>query len=390
MTVELVVLLPADQGTMVAGGAVSDEAVTLFLCGDVMLGRGVDQILPHPGDPTLRESYVRDARGYVDLAVAVNGSIPRPVDPGWPWGDALHALDEAALDVRVVNLETSVTRSDDFVPGKAVHYRMNPANIAGLSAGRPDVCVLANNHVLDFGIQGLEETLGVLTGAGLRFAGAGRNSRQAWRPAVVTLAGGRRVLVLPFGSASSGVPAWWAAGRDRPGVAFVPDLSEAWAGRIIDRVRQVKRPGDVVVASVHWGSNWGYDVSTDQIRFAHSLVDGGVDVVHGHSSHHPRPIEVYRGKLILYGCGDFIDDYEGIGGHREYRHDLRLLYFVSVRPPTGELAALRMIPMQARRMRLWHCSDRDARWLRDMLDRISRRAGVRVDLERDGALVLRR
>jgi poly-gamma-glutamate capsule biosynthesis protein CapA/YwtB (metallophosphatase superfamily) len=368
---------------------VCDEAVTLFLCGDVMLGRGIDQILPHPGDPTLRERYVRDARSYVDLAAEVNGPIHRPVDPDWPWGDALPVLDEAAPGARVVNLETSVTRSDDFAPGKAVHYRMNPANIAGLSAGRPDVCVLANNHVLDFGTKGLEETLDVLTGAGVRVAGAGRNSGQAWRPAFVTLSGGRRVLVLSFGLASSGVPARWAAGRDRPGVAFVPEPSEAWAGLIIERVRQVSRPGDVVVASVHWGSNWGYEVSTDQIRFARSLVDGGVDVVHGHSSHHPRPIEVYRGKLILYGCGDFIDDYEGITGQRAYRDDLRLLYFVSVRPPTGELATLRMIPMQARRMRLWHCSDRDSRWLREVLDRISGRFGVHVDLQPDGALALR-
>ena len=63
-----------------------DGLVTLFLCGDVMLGRGVDQILPHPGDPTLRQGYVRDARTYVGLAEAVNGPVPRPVDFSWPWG----------------------------------------------------------------------------------------------------------------------------------------------------------------------------------------------------------------------------------------------------------------------------------------------------------------
>jgi poly-gamma-glutamate synthesis protein (capsule biosynthesis protein) len=114
-----------------------------------------------------------------------------------------------------------------------------------------------------------------------------------------------------------------------------------------------------------------------------------VDVVHGHSSHHPRPIEVYRGKLILYGCGDFIDDYEGIGSHRRYRDDLRLLYLVSVRPPAGDLAWMRMIPMQARQMRLWHCTDRDSWWLRDVLERISGPAGVHVDRQPDGALALR-
>jgi poly-gamma-glutamate synthesis protein (capsule biosynthesis protein) len=376
------------------------DMVTLFLCGDVMLGRGVDQILPHPGDPVLWEQYVTDARSYVEMAESVNGPIPRPVDYSWPWGDALRVLDDAAPDVRVVNLETSVTRSDEFAPGKAVHYRMDPANLPCLAAARPDACVLANNHVLDFGRRGLEETLDSLAGAGLRAVGAGRDAEEARRPAVVALqgaversetgvpeAGGRRrVLVFSFGTESSGVPSSWAAGAARAGVDFVPELSEAAAAGIAHRVRQLKRPGDVAVASVHWGSNWGYGIPRNQVRFAHALIDGGVDVVHGHSSHHPRPLEAYRGKLILYGCGDFIDDYEGITGYEEYRDDLRLLYFVSVRPDTGELADLRMAAVRTRRMRLERASDEDSEWLRVTLDRVSRCFGVRVGLEADGML----
>ena len=148
--------------------------LTIFLCGDVMLGRGVDQVLPHPGDPLLRERHLRDARDYVRLAEATSGPVPHPAGFAWPWGDALTTIEEMAPDVRVVNLETSVTRSDRFVPGKAVHYRMNPANLPCLSAVRPDVCALANNHVLDFGSPGLEETLESLAAAGLAAAGAGR------------------------------------------------------------------------------------------------------------------------------------------------------------------------------------------------------------------------
>ena len=112
-------------------------------------------------------------------------------------------------------------------------------------------------------------------------------------------------------------------------------------------------------------------------------------MVHGHSSHHPRPIEVYRDRLILYGCGDFINDYEGIPDYEEYRDDLRLLYFVSVDADTGELVRLRMVPLQARRMRLWHASAADAGWLQGTLDRISRGFGARVDLDPDGILALR-
>ena len=80
------------------------------------------------------------------------------------------------------------------------------------------------------------------------------------------------------------------------------------------------------MVSVHWGGNWGYDVPRDQRRFAHRLLDGGVHLVHGHSSHHPRPVEVHDGKAVLYGCGDLVNDYEGIDGFEEYRGELRLVY----------------------------------------------------------------
>ncbi|HCA88678.1 MAG TPA: hypothetical protein DEQ61_26380 [Streptomyces sp.] len=353
-----------------------------------MLGRGVDQILPHPGDPALREAWVRDARSYVELAEAANGPVPRPAGFSWPWGDALRTLEEAAPDAVVVNLETSVTRSDDFAPGKAVHYRMNPENLPCLTAGRPDVCVLANNHVLDFGHRGLRETLGTLADAGLRTAGAGHDAGEALRPAVVPIEDGRRILVLSFGMPSSGIPHEWAATDDRDGVGFVAAPSDAAAARAVARVRRVKRPGDIAVVSVHWGANWGYGVSHAEAGFAHALVDGGVDIVHGHSSHHPRPPEVYRGKLILYGCGDFIDDYEGITGYEEYRDDLRPLYLASVDADTGRLRLLRIPLLQAWRLRLRHASSQDRRWQRTLLERISR-GDSRVGSEQDGTLTLR-
>jgi poly-gamma-glutamate capsule biosynthesis protein CapA/YwtB (metallophosphatase superfamily) len=265
---------------------------------------------------------------------------------------------------------------------------MSPANLPCLAAALPDACALANNHVLDFGHRGLAETLDVLAQARLPAVGAGRDEAEARRPAVVTADGGRRVLVFSLGMASSGIPASWAAAEHQAGVDFIPELSDTAAAEITDRVERLRRAGDIVIASIHWGSNWGYDICEGQIRFAHRLIDGGVDVVHGHSSHHPRPIEVYRGKLILYGCGDFIDDYEGITGYEEFRDDLRLLYFVSVEPDTGTLAGVRMVPMQARQLRLRHASREDAVWLRAVLDRVSHGFGSGVDLEPDGALVL--
>jgi len=120
---------------------------------------------------------------------------------------------------------------------------------------------------------------------------------------------------------------------------------------------------------------------------ARRLIDGGVDLIHGHSSHHPRPVEVYRGKLVVYGCGDFIDDYGGIGGYEEFRDDLRLLYLTSVVQDTGTLDALRMVRMQAARMRLRHASTADIEWLRRVLETIS--SGCRVSRQPDGVLAIR-
>jgi poly-gamma-glutamate synthesis protein (capsule biosynthesis protein) len=364
------------------------DGMMLFLCGDVMTGRGIDQILGHPGDSRLWERYVHDARDYVRLAEAVNGPIPRPVGPAWPWGEALRVLARTNPDARIINLETSITQSSSVASGKAVHYRMHPANTGCLAVARPDACVLANNHVLDFGPAGLADTLDALSEAGIPASGAGRDRSQARQPVIIPLPGGCRVVVFAGGHQSSGIPPGWAAQPHGAGVNLLPDLSARTADDIGERVAQVKRPGDVAIFSIHWGSNWGYQVPDDHIDFAHRLVDRGVDIVHGHSSHHPRPVEIYRGRLILYGTGDFINDYEGISGHEEYRDDLRLMYFPTVRPETGELARLIMVPLQTRRMQLTRSSTQDISYLCELLDRISRPFGARVARAGDHALRL--
>jgi poly-gamma-glutamate synthesis protein (capsule biosynthesis protein) len=256
-----------------------------------------------------------------------------------------------------------------------------------LTAIRPDVCALGNNHILDFGYQGLTDTLRTLEKAGICGAGAGLDAKRAERPAVVGLADGTRVVIVSCGLGSSGIPHGWAATGRRPGVAYVPDMSDRSAGAIADRVLALKGPGDIAIVSVHWGSNWGYDVHAAQIRFAHRLIDEGVDLVHGHSSHHPRPIEVYRGKLIMYGCGDTIDDYEGISSFEAFRHELRLLYFASVDSECGTVF-LRMVPMRMRRMRLERAPDQDAEWLHATVAEMSRRFGTRIDHTPDGLLTV--
>jgi poly-gamma-glutamate capsule biosynthesis protein CapA/YwtB (metallophosphatase superfamily) len=354
--------------------------ITLFMCGDVMTGRGIDQILPHPSPPRIYEPYMKSAAGYVRLAERVSGPIPKPADFSYIWGDALDELNRAVPDARIINLETAVTKSEDY-DEKGINYRMHPANIGCITAAGIDCCSLANNHVLDWGYPGLAETLGTLKKAGIRHSGAGRNLKEAEAPAAVETGGKGRVLVFSCGSATSGIPLAWAARENRPGVNLLPDFSETTLLRIKKKIGRARRKGDIVVLSIHWGSNWGYEVPEDQRGFAHKLIDEAwVDIIHGHSSHHAKGIEVYNGKLILYGCGDFINDYEGIRGYERYRGDLGLMYFASINPQTGNLVSLEMTPTEVRHFRVNRASGADALWLAQILSREGGKFGTRVEL----------
>ncbi len=357
----------------------------LFLCGDVMTGRGIDQVLPKSVEPTLYESYIQDARQYVTIAEQANGPIDKPVSYTYIWGDALDVWQEMAPDVKIVNLETSVTTHDEPWPGKGINYRMHPDNIKLLTEAGIDLCSLANNHTLDWGRQGLTETLTTLDQAGITYAGAGKNVSRAQEPAKHHTGKGS-VVVLAYGTPSSGLPAEWQATKKKPGVNFLPRLDNEALQHVRKQVDAYSQPGTIVVVSIHWGGNWGYDVPENQQRFAHRLIDeAGVDVVHGHSSHHPKGIEIYRDKLILYGAGDLINDYEGISGHEEYRDDLTLMYFPSLHPQTGRLKSLTMVPMQIRNFQLHRASEQDAEWMAEALDSISNPFGTDIVLK-DGLL----
>ena len=365
--------------------AADKNGVTLFVCGDVMLGRGIDQILPHPGDPTLYEHYVGSAVHYLRLAERAHGPITSPCSFDYVWGDALADLDASGVDARIINLETSITAS--MKPElKGINYKMSPGNVDCIKAAAVDCCVLANNHVLDWGVTGLLETLSTLEREAIAVAGIGIDSDQAATPASISIGADRRVLVFGFGAITSGIPYEWAATETRPGVSLLPDLSAVTAKRIGKRIHALRRPGDIVVVSIHWGSNWGYRIDSGQREFAHSLIDAGAcDLLHGHSSHHARGIEIYHDRPILYGCGDFITDYEGIEGYEQYRGDLAIAYLPRF-ADDGALSEFILKPYQMYKFRLRRASRADTAWLQSTLDRECARFGTHIGLK-EGALV---
>lgn len=344
------------------------EAVTLLLGGDVMTGRGIDQALARPLPPRLKEPCVRDARTYLRLAARASGAIGIPVREDHVWGDALGEMQDLAPDRRVANLETAITRSTRLWPDKAVHYRMSPAHVGCLTAARLDALSLANNHVLDGGRRGLIDTLQALDRAGVAHAGAGADLASARAPAVLALPGGRRLLMFAWAGPDCGVPAGWAAGRQRAGIALLARLDEAAAREIARTVQRVRRVDDRVLVSLHWGGNWVDEVPLAHRVFAHRLIElEAADLVHGHSAHHPLPFEVHRGRLILYGCGDLVNDYEGLGPHRHFCSDVACLYAARLQADTGQLVGLDIRVLQRRRLRLGPVQPEAFEWLLGLL-----------------------
>jgi poly-gamma-glutamate capsule biosynthesis protein CapA/YwtB (metallophosphatase superfamily) len=127
---------------------------------------------------------------------------------------------------------------------------MNPENVPCLTAAGVDVCSLANNHILDWGYKGLEDTLATLERARIRYAGAGRDLARAEAPVVVEVPGKGRVVVA-IGSPTSSIPLALRATAQRPGLHVTADFAEDGVLKIRERVEAVQQPGDVIVASVH-------------------------------------------------------------------------------------------------------------------------------------------
>lgn len=220
-------------------------------------------------------------------------------------------------------------------------------NTPCLSVFKADCCVLANNHIGDWGATGLTDTLDALADARRAKAGAGRNAQEAARPSMLTTSARGLAQVFAYVLPSSGTPASWAADADTPGVNFLPDTSET----SLERVR--------------------------------------ADIVYGHSSHHPMAVEVHRGRPIFYGCGDFINDYEGIGGHEAYRPDLVLGYVLDIDTASKRLTCLEMLPFRICKFRLNRASGEEANWLRDRLGEECAVFGGDVRLSADQTLEFR-
>jgi poly-gamma-glutamate synthesis protein (capsule biosynthesis protein) len=223
--------------------------------------------------------------------------------PAGPWGDTLPVLRTAGAVI--LNLECVLADRGKPWPGKVFTFRGDARNVAVLTAAGVSAVTLANNHSLDFGRDALQDCLTTLRLHGIQPAGAGATADSAWRPATCT-AGGARMAVVAF---TDDLPEWEAQ-ADVPGLCHAPlEWTDSRFRRLLAVIGKTREHHDLVIVSAHWGPNWGYEPLPAHVEAAHRFVDHGADVVFGHSPHVFRGVEIYRGKPVLYSCGNYIDDY---------------------------------------------------------------------------------
>jgi poly-gamma-glutamate capsule biosynthesis protein CapA/YwtB (metallophosphatase superfamily) len=273
----------------------------------------------------------------------------------YPWGDLLPVLESA--DLLLANLECALTdRTERWTDGgyKPFYFHANPQHaVNALVAGRVGFVSLANNHIGDFGWEGMQDTLAALDRAGIAHAGAGTDRADAHEPARI-VRHSARLSVLAFAD----YPAEWRATATSPGMNYTPvSLDPEDFTEVARQIAAARERADCVIFSIHWGPNMRAWPSQEFRAFARAVIDAGADIFWGHSAHVVQGVEFHHGHPILYDTGDLVDDY-AVDPH--LRNDLSALFLVRVRPPVVE--SVEVVPVQIADMQVHLASGREREW----------------------------
>lgn len=203
-------------------------------------------------------------------------------------------------DLAVVNLETAVTSGGDAA-SKAFAFRTSATAFEALRGGGADVASMANNHGMDFGEDGLRDSLAAAARYGFPVIGIGRNAKQAYAPFRKTVNGQRIAILAATQVLDDHLISSWTAGPGKPGLASAKEVA-----RLLRAVRQARRTSDTVVVYLHWGVELMECPTSDQRTLARQLVAAGADVVVGGHAHRLQGSGRMRGALIGYGLGNFV------------------------------------------------------------------------------------
>lgn len=361
-------------------GKMSEKFYTITLLGDIMLGRLIDQLLPYHVDECEEAKHAASFRkSYKHL---------QDYDTESPWGNSLDFLRKS--DLVLGNLETAATTCAKKWPNKVFNYRMHPANVACLKAAKIAYVSLANNHTLDFCREGLHETIEVLESSGIAYAGAGRTVEEATRPGILRLnpsltASGEtqpehEIHLFSY----SDHPDDWKSVPEFNLIRYDSASKAKLKEQLTKDYTKVPSTPALKIVSVHWGPNYSWNPDEDIRALAHFLIDScGVDLIQGHSSHHVQGAEVYKGKLIIYGCGDFVDDY---AVNPQFRNDLSAAWNVHVVGLSDGRAVLKRLEIFPNRISKFQANllsrtDSDHNFVCDRVRTLSAQFGTIVDTE---------
>jgi poly-gamma-glutamate capsule biosynthesis protein CapA/YwtB (metallophosphatase superfamily) len=231
-------------------------------------------------------------------------------------------------DIAFANLEGPLTDRGERVEDKKYTFRSPPAEVSGaLKRAGFDVVSLANNHTMDYGAEGLSQTIGALQRAGIQHVGAGADLAAARTPAEFTVRG-KRIAFLAY---SLTFPESYWAGSMRPGTAFGHEQ------QIVADVRAARAKNDIVAVSFHWGQESSTQLREYQTRLGHAAIDAGASLVIGHHPHVLQAVEHYKGGVILYSLGNF--------AFGSYSHKARTSVIARVRFHGNRLSAVDLLPI---------------------------------------------
>lgn len=295
----------------------------------------------------------------------MDGSIKYQIDrygTDYPWEMVREYFQND--DLTIGNLETSITNRGTEWPEKSYNFRSDPKNLKSMEAAGMDVLALANNHILDYGYDGLLDTIKHIDNTRIKRVGAGKNKEDAMK-AVIVEKEGFKIGIL---SASRVVPhvEWYATGN-RPG------LIGAYDGHIeelLKEVQELKKDVDLIVLSIHWGIEGSSEPKDQDLLLARKLIDGGVDLIMGHHPHVLQGIEIYKGKPILYSLGNFV-----FGTQGELTSNTMIAQINIV---DGEMNNIEIIPFQIELGRPMPVTEDIRRSKIAYLNKISKRFGVKI------------
>lgn len=319
--------------------------------------------------------------GPIRIAIAGDVMLGRLLNPAMqehgpaaPWQAVHHLWDDA--DLFLYNLECAIC--DDTPPPepeKTFHFRMDPMHLEAIKQSRVDAVTLANNHTLDHGIEGLQETLDHLETIGVRHAGAGTDAKAARAPTIIQTDTDKIALI-----SAADHPRHWAATEHEPGTFIIDPNEKKSLQNVKQSIHQARQEGaDPVIVGLHWGPNMTRRPRTMHPWFARRLIDAGASIVWGTSAHLFQGIEFYHNGVILYDTGDFLDDYR-IDPYE--RNDLTFLFTVEL--SDNAVREVRLDSVRIENRRTVPAARSEARFMGRLMQRLSAPYGTLIEPSGEG------